>query len=168
MPVCSLSPPSLFSFLVLPFVLSAKSFLSIFLFDAPFPGYVPDFRCRCRFSSPCASTCVHLRINPSSLFFRRYFIPFVIPPLRLFRDNPRVAVMSCVTFISQLMYQFLITFSFPANDQYFITFSLLYFWLFARLNLNGMQMKICTLYSGGKYTHTYTVWFAFKNIHVII
>lgn len=69
MPVCSrpfhhaCTLPSLFPAL--------QAILSIFLFGAPLPGNVPDFRCHCRFPSACASmrrTCVHLRINPSSLF----------------------------------------------------------------------------------------------------
>lgn len=69
MPVCSrpfhhaCSLPSFFPAL--------QAILSIFLFGAPLPGNVPDFRCHCRFPSARASmrrTCVHLRINPSSLF----------------------------------------------------------------------------------------------------
>lgn len=71
-------------------------------------GVAVDFR---PLAPACASTCVHLRINPSSLFSRRYFIPFVIPPLRLFRDNPRVAVVLrhiyplCINFSSLSLFQ---------------------------------------------------------------
>lgn len=61
---------------------------------------MPDFRCHCRFPSACASmrrTCVHLRINPSSLF-SHYFAPLSFLPLsrRLFRHNwyPHAAVAS--------------------------------------------------------------------------
>lgn len=104
MPVCSrpfhhaCSLPSFFPAL--------QAILSIFLFGAPLPGNVPDFRCHCRFPSACASmrrTCVHLRINPSSLFS-----PITLPRLsslplsrRLFRHNryPHAAVASCVTFL---------------------------------------------------------------------
>lgn len=51
----------------------------------------------------CAGTCVHLRINPSSLFSRVTLSRLSFHPLspRLFRHNryPRAVAMSCVTFI---------------------------------------------------------------------
>lgn len=57
--LASLSPRVLYPVelpLVSLFVLPPNPFLSIFLFEVPSPaGYMPDFRCRCRFSSACAS-----------------------------------------------------------------------------------------------------------------
>lgn len=131
MPVCSrpfhhaCSLPSFFPAL--------QAILSIFLFGAPLPGNVPDFRCHCRFPSACASmrrTCVHLRINPSSLFSpitlpRLSSLPlcpgdsFVtigirMPPPCVLRH---ISLSLCINFSSLLL-------SFPANDQYFVTFRL--------------------------------------------
>lgn len=130
MPVCSrpfhhaCSLPSFFPAL--------QAILSIFLFGAPLPGNVPDFRCHCRFPSACASmrrTCVHLRINPSSLFSpitlpRLSSLPLVPATLssqsvsacrrRVLRH---ISLSLCINFSSLLL-------SFPANDQYFVTFRL--------------------------------------------
>lgn len=106
MPVCSrpfhhaCSLPSFF-------FPALQAILSIFLFGAPpLPGNVPDFRCHCRFPSACASmrrTCVHLRINPSSLF-PHYSAPFVIPPsVPATLSSQSVSacrrLASCVTFL---------------------------------------------------------------------
>lgn len=108
-----------------------SAILSVFLFGAPLPGYMPDFRCHCRFPSVCANmcrTCVHLRINPSSLF-PHYFDPFIILPLvpatllsqlvsacrrRVLRH---ISFSLCINFSSFLLL-------FLANDQYFVTFRL--------------------------------------------
>lgn len=130
MPVCSrpfhhaCSLPSFFPAL--------QAILSIFLFGAPLPGNVPDFRCHCRFPSACASmrrTCVHLRINPSSLFSPLLcpvchpslcpgdsFVTIGIrmPPSCVLRH---ISLSLCINFSSLLL-------SFPANDQYFVTFRL--------------------------------------------
>lgn len=130
MPVCSRpfhhasSLPSLFPAL--------PAILSVFLFGAPLPGYVPDFRCHCRFPSACASmrrTCVHLRINPSSLFFPLLcpvYHPFPCPLATLSsqlvsaccrRVLRHISPSLCINFSSLLL-------SFPTNDQYFVTFRL--------------------------------------------
>lgn len=131
MPVCS-RPFHQRVFAPVPLPLPLPAILSVFLFGAPLPGYVPDFRCHCRFPSVCASmrrTCVHLRINPSSLFFpitllRLSSLPLVPATLlsQLVSASCRrvlrhISPGLCINFSSFLL-------SFPVNDQYFVTFHL--------------------------------------------
>lgn len=115
-----------------PFVVPAKSFLSIFLFDAPFSGYVPDFRCHCRFSSPCASTRQYLCASAYQSFpsFPVLLYPICHPTPTTLSSIRVLQPCLCVTFI--LVYKFLITFSF-ISVQRSIFYRVLYFWLFARL-----------------------------------
>jgi len=130
MPICSrpfhhaCSPPSLFSTQLF----SRSSFLED---SSLLPGYVLDFRCHCRFSSACASmhrTCVHLRINPSSLFSPLLYpvchpspVPATLSSQLVSACRRRVlchiSLNLCINFSSLLL-------SFPANDQYFVTFCL--------------------------------------------
>lgn len=105
MPVCS-RPFHHARSLPSSFLLPLRPPCQILSFDLPFRRAFPrmclifavavDFR---PLAPACASTCVHLRINPSSLFSRVTLSHLSFPPLRLFRHNPHVAAMSCVTFI---------------------------------------------------------------------
>lgn len=110
MPVCSrpfhhaCSPaarprPSLFS----PAIFRRQPSPPPLLLGASSLEYVPDFRCHCRFPSARASmrsTCVHLRVNPSSLFSpvlpRLSNAP--LPPVCFLTIGISLAVItSCVT-----------------------------------------------------------------------
>lgn len=79
----------------------------------------------------CASTCVHLRNNSSSLFFPRYSVPFVIPsPVPTTPSSQSVTVSACCRHGLRHIYPSLcinfssLSLSFPFNDQYFVTLSL--------------------------------------------
>lgn len=95
--------------------------------------YVADFRCQCRFPSARASvhrTCVHLRINLSSLFsptLSRLSSPRAPYPATLSsqlvsarcrrRLARHISPGLCINFSSLLL-------SFPSDDQYFVTYRL--------------------------------------------
>lgn len=77
-------------------------------------GYVPDFRCHCRFRplAPACAALVCICVSILRPFFSHYFAPFVIPtpyPGNSFVTiGIRMPPPHLASHFSQLMYQFLI------------------------------------------------------------